>query len=89
MGLRRLPEALDALTIAVTTDSRAPWISAVYLKRGCARDLAGDRKGAIEDYRMVIKLPDPWHQHKRAKELIKHPFTWDDFAKELSPHGPI
>ncbi|MEK7477524.1 MAG: hypothetical protein AAB152_18035 [Candidatus Coatesbacteria bacterium] len=87
MGLRRLPEALDALTVAVTTDSRAPWISAVHLKRGNARDLAGDRKGAKEDYKKVLKLPDPWHSHKRAKEFLKRHFSWSDFAKEITPHG--
>jgi len=85
MGLRRLPEALDALTIAATSDSRAPWVSAVFLKRGCARDLAGDRKGAIEDYRTVLKLPDPWHQHKRAKVFLKHPFSWAAFEEEFTP----
>jgi len=87
MGLHRLPEALEALTIAVTTDSRAPWIAAVHLKRGNARDLAGDRKGACEDYQAVLKLPDPWHAHKRAKNHLKHAFTWDEFAKEVSPRG--
>ena len=85
MGLRRLPEAIDALTIAVTADKRAPWVSAVFLKRGCARDLAGDRNGAVRDYKAVLKLPDPWKQHGRAKEFLDRPFTWEDFAAEMTP----
>jgi tetratricopeptide (TPR) repeat protein len=87
LGLRRLPDALAAFTVAVTTDSRAPWISAVHLKRGNARDLAGDRKGAVEDYKKVLKLPDPWHSHKRAKEFLKRPFSWAEFTREITPHG--
>jgi hypothetical protein len=87
LGLRQPGEAAAAFSAAAEAAGRPPWITAAILKRGCAKDLLGDRAGAEEDYRKVLALPDPWRQGRRAKSYLKRPFTWDDFLTELSPRS--
>lgn len=85
---KKLPaEAIAAFTASVDTAGRQPWVTSATLKRGCAKDLLGDRPGAIAEYRRVLELPDPWRQGRRAKLYLKHPFTMNDFLTELSPRA--
>lgn len=85
---KKLPaEAIVEFSASIDTAGRQPWVTSATLKRGCAKDLLGDRPGAIAEYRRVLELPDPWRQGKRARLYLKHPFTMNDFLTELSPRA--
>ncbi len=86
LGLKQPRDAEVAFTIAIGAGGRPPWITAATVKRGAARDLLGDRAGALADYRHAQRLADPWHQARRAKPYLKRPFAWPDFERELTPH---
>ncbi len=87
LGQRKPAEAVVSFSTAAEAAGRQPWRTSATLKRGCAKDLQGDRAGATADYKAVLALPDPWRQGRRAKLYLKRPFTWDDFLGELSPRS--
>jgi hypothetical protein len=87
MGKRMPAEAEEAFTASLAGQGRPVWKAAALLKRGCARDIQGNRSGAILDYRAMKKANDPWLEADRASIYLKRPFTWEDFPREISPRG--
>jgi tetratricopeptide (TPR) repeat protein len=88
LGLRRPDRAVEAFDASFHAKGRKPWRIAALFKRGGAKDLLGDRGGALADYETALGLPDPWKIKDRIRRHLDQPYTWNDFERELREANP-
>lgn len=71
LGEKAGAKALAAYGTAIRDHaSEDRWTTMVYLNRGKAHDLLGQRDQAVSDYKAVLKRRDVWQLHDQAKKLL-------------------
>lgn len=73
IGLKRYEEAAGWLTGGIE-DTGFPdkgWVTYCYMRRAQAKDLAGQREGALADYKAALARPNFWDSQKYSKAGLK------------------
>jgi tetratricopeptide (TPR) repeat protein len=76
-GDRDLDTAQNYLEQIIQKDEKdSRWVTFAHLRLGQVLDLKGERKKAVEHYRIVLSRPHFWGSHNEAKAYVKQPFKF-------------